>query len=746
MRSQAHMNDHDNLDGWLGDLREKGTVTGLISIYGVGVLLAFSDELLGESLIRVWLPIVALAFAGMLAVLLRLWPRIARSLVIVSCATLTLLIVHPGGITAAAPLLSVAVLFAGILFTANVSLVVAGLLSILILCTPSTILPLPASTRVVTLMSLWCTAGLLCLLLHHLLWSIHWAWSGYHQSRAALERARDLQVQLYETMEDLAGANAQLTRLNQLANSLRRVAEEERQAKQQFVANVSHELRTPLNMIIGFSEMITESPHMYGTDISPKLLADLTVVLRNSQHLSELIDDVLDLSQVEAGMMALSKEHCSPAEIVHSAVLAIQPLFRSKQLSLDVSIAENLPLLYCDRTRIREVLLNLLSNAGRYTEQGGCTVRVAQKGDELAVSVTDTGPGIAPEDQERLFRPFTQIDGTLRRRYGGTGLGLSISKSFVELHGGHMSIESARGSGTTFRFTLPFETPPAAAPGALRWFNPHRPYEERSRPSRFHPKEVRTRLVVVENGDAMTRLLNRYMGDVEVVSVRTLEEARREATENPAQAILVNNLDVGSTLQSFGSGVTLPPGIPVMVCAIPAIEKAASIPGVSAYLVKPISRDQLLNALDELAAPVHTLLLIDDEPDALHLFRRMLASTERGYRVIRAGNAVRGLEVLASQRPDVILLDLTMPDMDGFGFLKAKDANPSWRNIPVILVSARDPLGHPIVSNALAVTTERGLSVRQLLGAIDNLMEVLSPTVTHEPAQPTTPRGLPASG
>ena len=731
---------------WLEDLQEKGTLVGFLGIYGAGLLLAFSQGLLADSPAQLWLPIAALLLVGGTALLHRAgrltWaPLLARALLVIISAGLILCAVHPGGILVAAPLLGLTVLFAGVVLSMQMSLLTALLLTILLYAGSPFLAPLGIAERSVTLIAIWGAAGLQWLVLHHLSWTMHWAWSGYYENRAALERARDLQVKLFETMEDLSGANAQLTRLNQLANNLRQVAEDERQAKQQFVANVSHELRTPLNMIIGFCEMITHSPQMYGGEIPPKLLADLAVVLRNGQHLSELINDVLDLSQVDAGMMALSKERCSLAEIVNSAVLAVQPLFRSKQLSLGVEMPPSLPMLHCDRTRIREVILNLLSNAGRYTEEGGCQVRVTRQGGDLVISVSDTGPGIAPEAQKRIFRPFEQIDGTLRRRYGGTGLGLSISKSFVELHGGRMALESAPGRGTTIQVALPIETPTAAAPGALRWFNPHRSYEERTRPTRFHPQAVRARLVVVEEGNAMKRLLDRYMDEVEVVSVRSLAEARGEALENPAQAILINELDVPAALSSLSSNAPLPPDVPIMVCGIPATEDAASLPGVSAYLVKPVSRAQMLRALDALPGPIESLLLIDDEPDALHLFRRMLASAERGYRVMRANSGVRGLQILASQRPDVVLLDLAMPDMDGFGFLQAKNADPALRDIPVILVSAKDPLGHPLVSNALAVTTDRGLSVRRLLGAIGALTEVLSPTAAREPSQPADPRG-----
>lgn len=739
MTAKADTNGQ-NESAELADLREQGTLVGLLVVYAAGLLLTFCENVLAEGPVHVWLPVGVLLLAGAILALLRLSPLAARALIVTGSAALTFLVVHPGGVSIAAPLLAVSVLLAGVLFPANVSLLVAGLATALVAILPAGQLPLSGVERVVTLLAIWGAAGLQRLMLHQLLWSVRWAWDGYRQSRASLEHARDLQVRIYETMEDLTSANAQLTRLNDLANSLRETAENERQAKQQFVANVSHELRTPLNMIIGFCEMITQTPHTYGS-LPPKLLPDLSVVLRNSQHLSALINDILDLSQVEAGMLALSKERCSLAEIVESAVLAIQPLFRSKQLYLDVEVPDDLPSLYCDRTRIREVVLNLLSNAGRFTEQGGCTVRVVLQGNDLALSVSDTGPGIAPRDQERLFRPFEQIDGTLRRRYGGTGLGLSISKSFVDLHGGRMSLESAPGKGTTIQVSLPIELPGASTSGALRWFNPHRPYEERTRPVRFRPSDVRARLVVVEEGNALTRLLDRYMNEVEVVSVANMQEACQQTAQNPAQAVLINDLDVGRVLRSLGSKEALPPRVPVMVCAVPAVEYAASIPGVSAYLIKPISRVQLLATLAALPQSVHKLLVIDDDPDALHLLRRMLASAKRGYQVSRASSATRGLELLFDERPDAVLLDLAIPDVDGFAFLKTKAADPTVKDIPVILVTARDPSGQPIVSSALAVTTDRGLSAGRLLSAIGALVDILSPTAGREPARKAVPPG-----
>jgi len=258
-----------------------------------------------------------------------------------------------------------------------------------------------------------------------------------------------------------------------------------RRAKEEFVANVSHELRTPLNMIIGFSEMIPELAHVYGVALPPALLSDIAAIRRNSQHLARLVDDVLDLSQVDAGRMALRKEWTSLREIVDEAILAVRALFESKGLSVETQIPSDLPEAFCDSTRIRQVMLNLLSNAGRYVKRGGVQVRVRQEQNELMVTVTDTGPGIAPADQQRLFQPFQQLESSLRHRSGGSGLGLTISKRFVEMHGGKMWLESQVGVGTTFGFSLPVQTPtvPALAEdGALRWFSPYESTNTRNVP------------------------------------------------------------------------------------------------------------------------------------------------------------------------------------------------------------------------------------------------------------------------
>ncbi|MDI7276156.1 MAG: HAMP domain-containing sensor histidine kinase, partial [Anaerolineae bacterium] len=379
----------------------------------------FSDPARGEWLgILLWL-VAALAWGlDKLSSLASGWG------LALGCLVADLLVVSWGGVGPATYLLALPAALASLAVSVPAGAVVASMCTGLLVWAPAGLLPGDPTLRVVTLVAVWGVFGLIWLTLQPLLTALRWSWSSYEQSRNLLDRARDYQVQLKQTLKDLADANLQLTRLNRLAQALRQEAENARAAKEQFVANVSHELRTPLNMIVGFSEMIIESPETYGERIPPALLADLEIILRNSQHLSDLIDDVLDLSQIEARRMALTSERVLLAEIVGAAALAVRPLFDSKGLYLRTDVPDGLAA-HCDRTRIREVVLNLLSNAGRFTERGGVELRAWQDGREVVVSVADTGPGIAAEDREKLFRPFQQLDGSVRRRYGGTGLGLA---------------------------------------------------------------------------------------------------------------------------------------------------------------------------------------------------------------------------------------------------------------------------------------------------------------------------------
>ena len=556
-----------------------------------------------------------------------------------------------------------------------------------------------------------------------------WSIVHYRKAREELEEIRNERMGLLQIQEDFIKANNELARLTDRLAAMTQVAEEARRTKEEFVARVSHELRTPLNMIIGFSEVIMKSPQLYGESIPSTLLVDVDAILRNSRHLSRLVDDILDLSQVEAGRMALTKEWVAAPEVVGEAVSVVKGLVDSKGLYLRQEISANLPPLFCDSTRIRQVVINLLGNAVRFTEAGGVVIRARLDGNFLVISVTDTGPGIAPADQKRVFEPFQQVNSVLRRHKGGTGLGLTISRQFVEMHGGRIWLESQMGVGSTFFFSLPVNAVvPELAVGPSRWFSPYFEYGPRDRPANLPTPEFRPRYVLVENEDSLQRLFTRYADNVEVVCMKRIEDAVNEVRRSPAQALILNEpVDLQDPeLISHLDG--LPFGTPVFSCWMPGREEAARRLGVVEYIVKPVTRQDLLSTLEKVPG-VKKVLLVDDEPEILRLFVRMLSLVDRPLTILQAMNGRRALQLLRSRKPDLMLLDLVMPEMDGFEVIKEKSQDPSIRDIPVVAVSSLNPRGETNVSHTFSVTRGSGLSARELLNCVQLISGILVPEV-----------------
>lgn len=553
--------------------------------------------------------------------------------------------------------------------------------------------------------------------------------TNYRLAREELERLREERVQLAQAQEDYALANKELARLSERLGALQQVAEEARRVKEDFVARVSHELRTPLNMIIGFSEVIMRSPQQYGNSIPSALLADIDSIMRNSHHLSRLVDDILDLSQVETGHMALTKEWASLGEVIEEAVSVVKGLFDSKGLYLRREAPADLPPVFCDSTRIRQVIINLLGNAARFTERGGVTICVRLENELFEVGIADTGTGISPTERLRVFEPFQQVDSSLRRHKGGTGLGLAISKQFVEVHGGRMWLESELGAGTTFLFTLPVFAPdaelqPREAP--QRWFSPYSEYNPRTRAANLPAPIAAPRFVLVEDEDSLQRLFTRYMDAVDLAAVRSLEDAIAETQRSPARALVLNTpggLEETAVQESLGR---LPFGTPVISCWLPGREEAARRMGLVDYLVKPATREDIFNALAKVAG-VKRVLLVDDEPEILRLFVRILSGGENGFSVLQAMDGRRALQLMRSRKPDVVLLDLVMPEMSGYQVLQEKSLDPSIRDIPVIVVSSQNPSGQMSMSKTISATRGSGLSVQELFQCIEALTGILVP-------------------
>jgi CheY-like chemotaxis protein len=308
-----------------------------------------------------------------------------------------------------------------------------------------------------------------------------------------------------------------------------------------------------------------------------------------------------------------------------------------------------------------------------------------------------------------------------------------------------MWLESTVGVGSTFFFSLPLSPLAPLSADALSRLSPEWEFQERTRPSKAPRPLLRPRFVVLEPDGALQRLLTRYWHDAEIVAVTSPEEATAALSAEPAQALLVNSLSWSESLQHLSAAASLPYNASVVVCSVPNLMDAeGNYLGASDYLVKPISRDTLLAALKRLhlggsgeAVPHTAVLIADDEPDAVQLYWRILDSAGQGYRVLTASDGHQALQTLAAEHPDVLLLDLVMPGMDGFQVLAAKNADPALRRIPTIVLSARDPAGHPLVSRYVAATRGEGLSLPQLLASIEALSAVLAPTPRSGDPGPT---------
>jgi signal transduction histidine kinase/CheY-like chemotaxis protein len=523
-------------------------------------------------------------------------------------------------------------------------------------------------------------------------------------SRQQLERWNQT---LERTVEQ---RTTELVQAMAVVQEARVTAEQASQLKSQFLANMSHELRTPLNAIINFTRFLSKERYGSLTERQTELQQR---VLANADHLLGLINDILDLSKIESGRMELVYEELDLAPVLQSVMSTASGLTKEKQLGLTLDVPHSLPLVRIDKTRIRQVLLNLLSNAAKFTNQGGISVRAHVIDEQmLCIAVQDTGIGIAPEHQNLVFEEFRQVQGELTREYEGSGLGLSISKRLVELHGGRMWLESTLGTGSTFFFTLPVYQP---AP-VLNL--PPEPAIDPSRP-----------VVVVVDDDPNAQQIFRHYLESAGYSVCAVLDSR-QALETIQQCqpdlvildVLMPHFDGWEVLTQLKS-MPETAAIPVIICSIVEQQQLGLALGAHAYLVKPVREEDFLALVQQLAPASTRILVIDDNPDTQQIVSAMLEG--HGCQVVAAEDGVQGWEAVQEQRPDLILLDLMMPRMDGFELLERLRADPAHAMIPVVVITAKELEPHE--REWLLSRTQSCLQKNQLTAAqfVDYIHQVL---------------------
>jgi len=580
----------------------------------------------------------------------------------------------------------------------------------------------------VALVGIWAAVGVMYASFRPMHQLSEWVQQYVERAERFLEEARDRKAELEQTMESLAHANRQLALAGERMAALRTIAEEAQKAKTAFVANVSHELRTPLNMIIGLVDLMVETPAIYDVVLSPKMREDLKVVHRNCEHLSNMINDVLDLTRLESGRLGLHRERVDLKEVIDSSVAAVTPLLEKKQLALQAALPDDLPQVYCDRTRIKQVILNLVSNAARFTEKGGIEVQVSCQDQHVVVSVADTGPGISPEDTERIFEPFYQGSDRLWHDKGGSGLGLSISKRFVELHGGRMWLESTLGVGTSFVFTLPVSLPVEhiARPGhQIRedWVWRERAFAT-DRPGSTDML-VKPRVVVCDEAGTLCSQFVRYSDEVEFIDARDLAQATQDLRQCPAHAVVFNMASVENLWQAIEMARREVPDTPLVGCSVPQTVERALDAGALGYLIKPVNRADLERAIQAVGKPVRRVLVVDDDPDFLQLLSRMLRVCDSTLEVVTATSGEQALSELHDEVADLMLLDIVMPDMSGWELLERLAHDEGVKNVPTFCVSAQDLADRPPVSDFLVATIGGGLSLSKLLRCSLEVSELL---------------------
>jgi PAS domain S-box-containing protein len=508
---------------------------------------------------------------------------------------------------------------------------------------------------------------------------------GTFPAEMAVEKVNTGEARLYTvSFHDLTNRK----RVEDALCRARDAAEDANRTKSQFLASMSHELRTPLAAVIGYAEILLEEAR--GAD-QGEFLPDLQQIHIQSKHLLSLINDLLDMSKIEAGKVQLFLETFDLAGVVRDVVTTVQPLLERNGNALDVQAPADMGTMHTDVTRLRQCLLNLLSNASKFTDKGTVTLAVSREarpdGDWVTFRVTDTGIGMTPEQLGRLFQPFSQAEASTTRKYGGTGLGLAITRRLCQLMGGDITVESTPGRGSTFTIRLPADARPR--PAAAR---PAPATEAPAGPAPARPAEQT--VLVVDDDPAARDMLTRYLAreGYHVVTAADGQEALRLVKQVRPRAVTLDvmmpGMDGWAVLTALKADPELA-DIPVIIVSIIDDKNLGHALGASDYLTKPLERDRLLETVRRRCGGTSgPILVAEDEPATRDMLRRVLE--KGGWTVVEAGNGREALDIVTRQRPALVLLDLMMPEMDGFEFLDEMRQRPELQSIPVVVLTAKD--------------------------------------------------------
>ena len=484
----------------------------------------------------------------------------------------------------------------------------------------------------------------------------------------------------------------------------REAAEAATIAKSEFLANMSHELRTPLNAIIGFSEVLEDET--FGP-LNARQTRYVGNILNSGRHLLQLINDILDIAKIEAGRLTLDRAPFPVAGALNDVAAIVKALANKKSIRLTVETEDELPLLTADQPKFKQIMYNLISNAIKFTPEGGsvtvqASLDTSGDGSTLAIriAVADTGIGIKPDDQERIFREFEQVDSSYSRQQQGTGLGLALTRNLIELHGGRIWVESAgiEGKGSTFTFVLPVQAAQTQAAAGVADSHGEVVLPASNNAAPQDGLGIAAPLVlVVEDNDAASELLTHYLSEAgyAVAHAEDGEQAVRMVKELHPYAVTLDIMlprkDGWQVLAELKAAPETA-DVPVIIVSMTEDRQLGVSLGAVDFLVKPVDKDRLLETIARAGAlsgkAALTILVVDDEPPTVEFLSDLLR--HQGYAVLAAYGGQQGIELAVEKLPDIIVLDLMMPEVTGFDVVRRLHEDAATRDIPIIIFSAKD--------------------------------------------------------